>query len=120
MDEPSEVEGKRRKRRASRKQGGRGKARGRPHAYPPGLRRRAVQLCLEEGFPVAQVARDVGVSVSTLGNWCRAYRTQGEAGLQAKARGRPPQPQVAPAVKAEVVALKRRHPEFGIQRISQF
>src|SRR5512136_2143718 len=91
-----------------------------PHCHPYELRRKAVQLCLEEGFPVKQVARELGVGFSTLGAWVRRYRAQGEAGLQGKARSRSPRPQVAPAVKRQAVALKRRHPDFGIQKISQF
>jgi transposase-like protein len=66
-----------------------------------------VQLCLEEGFPLEQVARELGVGFSTLGAWVRGYRAQGEAGLQAKARPRSPRPRVAAAVKRQAVALKR-------------
>jgi len=80
-----------------------------------------VQLCLEEGFPVEQVAREMGVGLSTLSKWVRVYRAQGEAGLQSKPtrRGRQ-RPKVAPVVKTQVVELKRRHPDLGIQKISQF
>ena len=34
------------------------------------FRRGAVQLVLETGKPIAQVARDLGVNEGTLGNWC--------------------------------------------------
>jgi transposase-like protein len=67
------------------------------HAHPFELRRRAVQLCLEEGFPVPRVAREMGVGRSTLTSWIRLYRDQGEAGLQSKPiQGNPPRPKVAP------------------------
>src|SRR5512135_2703099 len=118
MDGNSEVQGK--KKGSRRKRGWRVR-RPHAHAHPVELRRKAVQLCVEEGFPVAQVARDLRVGLSTLGKWIRTYRTQGAAGLEGKPR--PPRtrtPQVAPAVKQQVVALKRRHPDFGIQKISQF
>src|SRR5512136_1231358 len=106
-----EVPGKKRKQSRSPRR----RSRGHPtHAHPYELRRKAVQLCLEEGFPVEQVARELGVGFSTLGAWVRRYRAQGEAGLQAKARPRSPRPQVAPAVKRQAVALKQRHPDFGI------
>ena len=81
MDENGKVQGKKKrtqgkaKRRASQSHG---------QCYPFELRRRAVQLCLEEGFPVEQVARDLGVGFSTIGAWVRRYRAQGEAGLQAQ------------------------------------
>ena len=95
----------------------------RPHAHAHWLevRRKAVQLCLEEGFPVERVAREMGVGRSTLDKWVKLYREQGEASLQSRARqaGRQ-QPKVAAAVKTKVVELKRRHPDLGIQKISQF
>src|SRR5574337_1230620 len=119
MEGNGEIRGRRKQSRSPRKTGRR--ARGhRTHAYPYELRRKAVQCCLEEGFPVEQVARELGVGFSTLGAWVRRYRAQGEAGLQAKARPRSPRPQVAAAVKRQAVELKRRHPDFGIQKISQF
>ena len=63
----------------------------------------------------------MGVGRSTLSKWIRLYRDQGEAGLQSKpSPAEPPRPKVAPAVKTQVVELKRRHPELGIQKISQF
>jgi len=85
------------------------------------VRRKAVQLCVEESFPLERVAHEMKVGRSTLSKWVRLYRAQGEAGLQAKPR-RPsrPRPKVAPAVKTKVIELKRRHPDFGIQKISQF
>ena len=85
MEGNGEVQGKRKRSRALRRAARRAV---RPHAYshPFELRRKAVQLCLEEGFPVAQVARELGVGFSTLGAWVRRYRAQGEAGLQAKVR----------------------------------
>jgi len=116
MDGNSEVQGKRKGLRRKR-----GRRAPHPHVHPVELRRKAVQLCVEEGFPVEQVARDLRVGLSTLGKWIRTYRTQGEAGLQpAPARPHRQRPQVAPAVKTKVVDLKRRHPDVGIQKISQF
>ena len=119
MDGNGEVQGKRKRARATGKRRRRSRS-PHVHAHPVELRRKAVQLCVEEGFPVEQVARDLGIGLSTLGKWIRTYRTQGEAGLQAKGRPRSTRPQVAAAVKRQAVALKRRHPDFGIQKISQF
>src|SRR5215470_89521 len=61
-----------------------------PHAHSHALeiRRKAVQLCLEESFPVKQVAREMGVGRSTLDKWVKLYREQGEAGLQPQPRRR--------------------------------
>jgi transposase InsO family protein len=78
-------------------------------------------LYLEEGFSPRLIAREMKVGLSTLSKWVRRYRAQGEAGLQAKPRSASrPQPKVAAAVKTKVVELKRHHPDFGIQKISQF
>ncbi len=49
MDENREVHGRRKGRRRS--------AGRHPHTYPYELRRKAVQLCLEEGFPVGRTGR---------------------------------------------------------------
>ena len=100
MERNGEVQGKRKRTRALRRAARRAV---RPHAYshPFELRRKAVQLCLEEGFPVEQVRRERGVGLSTLGAWVRVYRAQGKVGLQAKARPRSPRPQVAAACGAD-------------------
>ena len=91
------------------------------HGHAFEVRRKAVQLCLEESFPVQRVAHEMGVGFSTLSKWVRLYREQGEAGLQSKPRGPSrPRSEVAPAVKTQVVELKRQHPDFGIKKISQF
>jgi transposase-like protein len=93
----------------------------RVHSHPLEVRRKAVQLYLEESFPLQLVARQMGVGQSTLSKWVRLYRDHGEAGLKSKEAGRSrPRPKVAAAVKTKVVELKRRHPDLGIKKISQF
>ena len=66
MAEHGEVQGKRKRTRALRRAVRRA-VRPHAHSHPFELRRKAVQLCLEEGFPVKQVARELGVGFSTLG-----------------------------------------------------
>ena len=120
MEGVNEVQGKRERTRPPR---GAARRSIRPHAhsYSFEVRRKAVQLCLEEGFPVQQVAREMGVGLSTLSKWVRVYRDQGEAGLQSQpGRRGSRRPKVAAAVKTKVVELKRHHPDLGIQKISQF
>lgn len=39
--------------------------------YPPEFRQRAVQLAQQRGKPVRQLARDLGVSEQTLGQWVK-------------------------------------------------
>jgi len=120
MEGIKEGPGKRKRTRPPR--GAARRSRG-PHAHSHALevRRKAVQLCLEESFPVKQVAREMRVGRSTLDKWVKLYREQGEAGLEPQPRRRGGQrPQVAAAIKTHVVELKRRRPDWGIQKISQF
>ena len=120
MEGIDKVQGKRKKTRPPR-----GAARrsihSHPHSHPLEVRRKAVQLYLEEGFSPELIARPMGVGKSTLSKWVRLYRDHGEAGLKSQEAGpRRQRPKVAAAVKTKVVELKRRHPDLGIQKISQF
>jgi transposase len=47
---------------------------GRSSSYPAEFRREAVHLVLHTGKTTAQVAKDLGISDKTLGNWVRAER----------------------------------------------
>ena len=42
--------------------------------FSPQFRAEAVQLVIETGKPIAEVARDLGVNDGTLGNWVKAWR----------------------------------------------
>jgi transposase len=42
---------------------------GRPSKFPPEFRRDAVAMVLDEGRPIAEVGRAIGVNPGTLGNW---------------------------------------------------
>jgi len=86
----SEDQGKRKKTRPPRGAARRSNC-PHPHSHPFEIRRKAAQLCLEESFPVEQVAREMGVGQSTLSKWVRLYRDEREAGLKSKppGRGRP-------------------------------
>ena len=42
--------------------------------FSPQFKAEAVQLVIETGRPVAEVARDLGVNDGTLGNWVKAWR----------------------------------------------
>jgi transposase len=47
---------------------------GRSSTYPAEFRREAVRLVLHTDKTTAQVAKDLGISDQTLGNWVRAER----------------------------------------------
>jgi transposase-like protein len=42
--------------------------------FSPQFKAEAVQLVIETGKPVAEIARDLGIHDGTLGNWVNAYR----------------------------------------------
>jgi len=42
--------------------------------FSPQFRAEAVQMVLETGKPIAQIARDLGINHGTLGNWVNAWR----------------------------------------------
>ena len=60
------------------------RARARDGRYPFEFRLRAVQLYLEEGFPVSLVAEEMGCSSYSIREWARAYGEHGEAALKPK------------------------------------
>lgn len=59
------------------RKGGRGK-RQRIRSYPPEFRRRAVMMHIEGGHSQCEVARQLDVPLTTLGNWVAAYRDDGD------------------------------------------
>ena len=98
----------------------RGAARRGSQPYPVGLRLKLVKLRLEEGYPFELLCRESGVSQSALSKWILSYQRHGEAGLQPLIGGaKAGAPKVADAVKAQITALKRQHPQFGVKRIAQ-
>ena len=42
--------------------------------FSPQFKAEAVQMVIETGKPIAEVARDLGIHDGTLGNWVNAYR----------------------------------------------
>jgi len=44
--------------------------------FTPEYREEAVKMVIESGRPIAAVARDLGLSEGTLGNWVTKYRDE--------------------------------------------
>lgn len=44
--------------------------------FSPQFKAEAVQMVIETGRPIAEVARDLGVHDGTLGNWVHAWRRE--------------------------------------------
>lgn len=87
--------------------------------YSTDVRLKAVKLYLEEGIPAEVIARELGVSHTAVYYWLRRYRQVGAEGLRSGAcAARGPKPSTG--VHNTIAAVKREHPDFGIQRIAQF
>ena len=96
----------------------RGKTHTKRRAYPFQFRLRAVKLYLEEGYQASEIAEHLGISTHSLYKWTKRYRESGEEGLRVKHR-RKPKKRPPSAVREKIVETKRKHPGFGIKRISQ-
>ncbi|HEX7265867.1 MAG TPA: transposase [Streptosporangiaceae bacterium] len=44
--------------------------------FSPQFKAEAVQMVIETGKPIAEVARDLGIHDGTLGNWVNAWRRE--------------------------------------------
>jgi len=88
--------------------------------YPVEFRIKAVKLVCEEGFMHELVCEQLGISTSTLSDWLRRYRSQGEEALKFT---RPPNvglDKLPKAVTEKIVEIKKENPSFGAKRISQW
>ena len=64
---------------------------GKYKTYSPEFREEAARLVVETTRPIADVARELGISETSLGNWVRAYRkkhSEDEPPLQISERAR--------------------------------
>lgn len=70
--------------------------------FSPQFKAEAVQLVIETGKPILEVARDLGVNDGTLGNW-RRTRTIGRKRRDANPA---PEPDLSPIERAHVKELE--------------
>jgi transposase-like protein len=64
---------------------------GKYKSFSPEFRDEAARMVVETSRPIAEVARELGVSETSLGNWVRAYRekhAEDEPPLQLSERAR--------------------------------
>jgi len=64
------------------KKKGRNRPSSKQNRYTAEFKCKAVKLYVEEGYPVAVVAEELGIGKSTLSAWARRYREDGLAGLE--------------------------------------
>jgi transposase len=81
-------------------------ARSRYQKFDEDFKQGAVALVLETGKPIAQVARELGISDGTLGNWVAKARAQREDG----------QAPLSESERAELARLRRENTELRMQR----
>lgn len=64
--------------------------------FSPQFKAEAVQMVIQTGKPIAEVARDLGVNDGTLGNWVKAYRDENPE----------PDPELSPVERARVKEME--------------
>lgn len=81
-------------------------------------RYRAV-LRVQQGVPIAQVAREVGASRQSVYSWMARYQAEGLTGLTDRSRRPHRSPTRMPAeVEALICELRRTYPRWGARRIA--
>lgn len=103
-----------------------------PHASPRGVgqkrprhslatRLRATRLHLQEGYPVPEIAKAIGVHKHTVTHWIKLYKEFGEAGLKPQKPYPGSRKKRLPlVVHKKIVELKEEHPNFGVKKISHW
>jgi transposase InsO family protein len=91
--------------------------------YTPEERRGAVEAFLKSGRKRGDFARLWGCSASSLDKWVRRYNCEGPKGLETRRPGRrsvSPANRLPDATRAQIVAVRHEHPEFGAQRVADY
>ena len=88
--------------------------------HPLEFRVRLVREVLERKVSLGEVGRIFGVNKATLHQWVKRYQAGGLEGLApARVGAKPKRASAAATAKREAVStLRREHPEYGTQRIS--
>ena len=74
--------------------------------FSPQFKAEAVQMVIETGKPVAEVARDLGIHDGTLGNWVNAWRREHPEPDQA----------ISPVERARVKELEEENRRLKMER----
>lgn len=83
---------------------------GRPSKYSPEFREQAVELVRATGKTIAEVARELSINDTTLGNWVHA--DDAERGVPDKSRLLP----LTAAERAELTRLRRENAKLKVER----
>src|SRR5213596_322218 len=74
--------------------------------FSPQFKAEAVQMVLETGKPIAQVARDLGINEGTLGNWVNQDK---------RARGEAAAGGLSEDERAELARLRKENAELAME-----
>jgi transposase len=80
---------------------------GRYQKFTPEFREEAAKIVVDGSRAIAQVAKELGVSETTLGNWVRAYR-------EAQATDEPP---LQVSERARLRELQRKNRELEMENV---
>ena len=72
---------------------------------------------LEDGVPLARIAREQGVILRTARRWVKRYRQEGLIGLSRKERGDKDRRKLSPALQEVIEGLALRKPKLSIATI---
>lgn len=75
--------------------------------YSPEFREEAAKLVIENSRAIADVARELGVSETTMGNWVRTYR-EARAGDE---------PELSISERARLRELERKNRELEMENV---
>jgi putative transposase len=77
-----------------------------------------VQRCIRRGESLLAICAEFGISEKTGHKWLTRFATDGPAGLEDRSHARHGQArQLPPAVAARIIALRKRHPLYGPEKL---
>ena len=88
-------------------------------AYSPTQRILILDAWLRSGLPAGDFGPLVGVSNKTLYRWRKMFDEYGPEGLdETRKTAKPPSSKLPEYTKRAILMIKERHPDYGVQRIS--
>ena len=109
-------------RQARKAQGRSTRKAARRKAFTPEERRAAVEAFAKSGRKREDFAKLWGCSPSSLDKWIRRYEEEGPKGLEdrpyTRRADRPARKRIPDAARAQVIAVREEHPDFGAKRIA--
>ena len=85
-------------------------------------RKEAVEAYLKSGMTFKEFAKVWGVSHNSLAQWCKVYEERGAKGLESGiyGTGKRGRKGSSPELKAQIVAVQKENPDFGLKKVRNF